>query len=79
MKCVRCEEGALVKIKFKESGKDAYLCDFCESLWLEGVDISLGTAFMLSSYQRGVEQEYSLDEAEDKDQENRPARYVQNK
>lgn len=76
MKCVRCEEGTLVKIRFKQSGKNAYLCDFCESLWLEGTDISLGTGFMLNSYQRGVEQEYTLDEAEDKDQEHRSARYM---
>lgn len=76
MRCVRCEEGTLVKIRFKDSGKGAYLCDFCESLWLEGTHVSLGTGYLLDSYQRGVEREYTLEENEDTDQEHRPARYV---
>jgi len=77
MKCVRCEEGTLVKIRFKESGKSADLCDFCGAMWLEGMTIALGTGFMLNSYQSGIEREFILDEAEDKDQEHRSARYTQ--
>lgn len=76
MTCPRCEEGTLVRIIFKETGKRAYLCNFCESMWFEGTDISSNTAFMLRSYQRGIEREYTLDEVEDKDFEHRPARYV---
>ena len=75
MTCPKCAEGTMVKVTFKESGKGAYLCDFCESLWLEGSSISANTGFMLSSYQRGVEHEYTLEESEGKDQEHRPARY----
>lgn len=76
MKCVRCEEGTLVRIKFKETGLRAFLCDYCESIWFEGRDISPNTAFMLRTFQRGIDREYTLDEAEDKDQEHRPARHV---
>lgn len=79
MRCIRCEEGTLVKIQFKETGKRAYLCDFCESLWLEGMDISLGTGFMLNSYQRGVEREYTLDEIDEKDQNHKSVHYVRYK
>lgn len=76
MKCPRCEEGTLVKVRFKETGKRAHLCNFCESLWFEGKDIALGTAFTLSSYQRGVEREYSFDELSEKDKDHRVVRYA---
>jgi len=47
MKCPKCEEGSLAKIKFKTSGEKGVLCDFCESLWLDNELIISTTGHIL--------------------------------
>ena len=33
MRCPKCDEGALIKIKFKHNGQTAHLCSYCEGLY----------------------------------------------
>lgn len=77
MICPRCDEGALVKIKFKHDGKVAFLCDFCEAFWFEDEHIKSSTGHVLESYGQGGEDfEYPIEELPEKDQDHQPARYV---
>lgn len=39
MQCPKCNEGNLKKIRFITSGKNAYLCDCCNSFWFSGEEI----------------------------------------
>ena len=73
MKCPKCEEGTIVTIKFKKTGKSAFLCDFCQTVWFEGEDIALSTGHQLKTYTNSEDREYTLEEAEEKNQEHQPA------
>lgn len=76
MKCPRCEEGTLKKIVFKESGKKAHLCDFCDSLWFDNELISATTGHTMRGFTQGEEDEFeTLDE---QDQDHRPDHPVRN-
>jgi bifunctional N-acetylglucosamine-1-phosphate-uridyltransferase/glucosamine-1-phosphate-acetyltransferase GlmU-like protein len=79
MVCPKCEEGKVKKIILKQGQKEAYLCDICEALWFEGENIKNHTAHTLRSYSQGENIEYSVEEAEEKDQEHRSAKYPNNK
>lgn len=72
MKCPKCEEGLITSVVLKKSRQPAYLCDFCETLWLEGETITSTTGHPLNS---GQDTEYTLEPAGVKDQENTSAEY----
>lgn len=74
MKCPKCDEGKLVKIKFKASGKAAYLCDFCEALWFDNERISETTGHTLRAYTHGEEDEFEI--YDEQDQDHRPVGVV---
>lgn len=74
MNCPRCEEGVLVKIKFKKSGKNASVCDFCEALWFENEMIDKTTGHTLEVYTK--ENEHGFEEFNKQDQDHRPVKPV---
>lgn len=75
MTCPKCEEGEIVKIRFKRSERVAYLCDFCQALWFEGEEINFATGHTLDSYREGGDVDYTLDEVQEKDQNHQPVDY----
>lgn len=75
MNCPKCQEGTIDKIIFKKNGEGAYVCDLCESLWLEGEDI--GTiSHTLNSFSQSEDLGYSIDGTREKDQDHQPVRKV---
>lgn len=75
MICPRCEEGQLLKIALKMTGEEATLCDFCETLWLKGEEIKYNTGHPYDEAKYVADREYTVEEAEEKDQEHRKAAY----
>lgn len=75
MLCPRCDEDDVKKIRFKSDGKVAYICEFCESLWFEGEEISPFTARALRSFKPEEGIEYVWDEVADKDEDRRHTYY----
>jgi len=73
MVCPKCNEGVIVKIKFKKTGRIAYLCDFCESMWFEGETMDLTTGHSFEAYKETEGSEYSVTELSEKSQEYQPA------
>jgi hypothetical protein len=76
MKCPKCEEGTLGKIKFKAGGKTAHLCSFCDGLWFENERISETTGRSLRTYTNEMMQEY--EDCDDQDEDHRPDHPVRN-
>lgn len=76
MKCVKCEEGELKKIKFIKSGQVAYACDYCETYWLEGDLIKYNTGHTLNPYHPIDDYEYPVQDLDKKDQDHQPIRKV---
>lgn len=76
MKCPKCDEGKLVKIKFKATGKIAYLCEFCDALWFDNERILPTTGHSMRVYSEGRVHEY--DEFDEQDQDHRPDHIVRN-
>ncbi len=75
MKCPKCEEGTIISIVMKMTGKEASLCDFCETLWEKGERISSESGSLLSVAKEGGVRDYTIEESEDKDQDHRSAAY----
>lgn len=69
MTCPKCEEGNVQKIKFKNTGKKAFLCDFCQALWFDGENITNNTTHTMRSFSQGENMEYNVEYSDDKDQE----------
>lgn len=76
MKCPKCEEGTLVKLKFKTSNKTASRCTFCDALWFDNELISPTTGHTLRGFTQGEEDEF--EELDDQDQDHRPDHDVRN-
>lgn len=76
MICPICQEGTLLTIEFKHSGKRALTCDFCETLWFEGDIIDGHSRQTLQSYSRRQGDESKYTELEDPDDERKPLTYV---
>ncbi len=74
MVCPKCNEGTIIKIKFKRNGRQAHLCYLCEALWFEGENINSNSGHTLKLYSQTEEIEYAIDELEEKDQDHQPAR-----
>lgn len=72
MTCPKCEEGIIEKIKFKKDGSIAFLCDSCESLWLENENISVKSIHTLSSFSKDQDIEYTIEKLSEKDQDHEP-------
>ena len=75
MICPKCEEGRFLKIQFNKNGQKAFLCDFCETLWLWGEDINFRTGHALESYVQSAGTEYTITEFEEKGQDYEPVQY----
>jgi hypothetical protein len=77
MRCPKCEEGELVKIRFRKTNEVAYLCDFCNRFWFIGEMIGSETpGHAIKSYTAGDSIEYVVLESDEKDQEHKPAKHV---
>lgn len=76
MNCPKCEKGTIDKIVFKKSNKGAYVCDYCEALWLEGEDIGIKSNHTLSSFSQDEDLGYTIADASKKDQDHQPARKI---
>lgn len=72
MTCPKCEEGNIIRIKFKDSGRIAFLCDVCEALWFKKGQIDLGTKHTLKSYSQEEDLGYSIEELREEDIEHQP-------
>lgn len=55
MICPKCEEGNINEVKLKSTGKKAFLCDFCDALWIKGEVVNFDTGHSLQSFSRGEE------------------------
>ena len=55
MICPKCEKGDVEEVRMRSTGKKAFLCDFCESLWFKGEIIDINTDHRLQSFSRGEE------------------------
>ncbi|MBP7832211.1 MAG: hypothetical protein KA035_00350 [Candidatus Levybacteria bacterium] len=49
MTCPKCNEEAIIPIRFKMTGKKAYLCENCETVWFEGEEIKVETGRLLEA------------------------------
>lgn len=76
MNCPKCEQGTIDKIIFKKSNKGAYVCDFCEALWLEGENIGITSNHTLGSFSQDEDLGYAIADASGKDQDHQPVRRV---
>lgn len=76
MVCPKCEEETIFKIRFKKSGKIAYLCECCEALWFEDEGISLENAHTLESFLQKEDADYEPEELAEKDQDSKPIRFT---
>lgn len=54
MTCPKCNEDAIVPIKFKTSGDEAYLCENCETVWPKEEDVYETTGHLLNTYEDQV-------------------------
>ncbi len=72
MVCPKCGEGNIIKIKFKKSGKIAFLCDFCDELWFEGEHIKENTGHTLKSFTEEEDIGYTIEELREEDFEHQP-------
>ena len=72
MVCPKCEEGNITKIKFKKSGKIAFLCEVCNALWFEEEHIDLTTGHTLTSYSQSEDIGYTVEELREEDFEHQP-------
>ncbi|MBP9718911.1 MAG: hypothetical protein KBD46_00385 [Candidatus Levybacteria bacterium] len=61
MKCPKCERGIVRKVTLKDKGQVAFLCNFCEMLWLEGEEIKENTGHPLDILTQGNAIEYTLE------------------
>ena len=64
------------RIIFKKNNKPAHVCDFCDSLWLEGEDIGSVSSHTLSSFSQSEDLGYTIDEVYEKDQDHQPIRNI---
>lgn len=71
MICPKCQEGRINKITFKKDNRIAYVCDYCESLWLEGEKIGPSSSHTLTSFSER-DLDFSYEEATKKDQDHQP-------
>lgn len=69
MFCPKCGNGKIITVVLKVDGEKAHLCDYCESLWLEGEVIKENTGRYLEGIKDGTGIEYILDEVEDSESE----------
>jgi len=74
MKCPKCDEGTLIKIKFKSSGKNAHLCDFCDALWFDHEMIASTTGHTLRVYSE--EREHGFTELPEQDQDHQSIKSI---
>ena len=76
MRCPKCEEGELIKIRFKKNNSLAYLCTFCTIFWFANEEISAHSGRDLRAYSGEEEREYTVVELDEKDQEHKSASHV---
>ena len=72
MTCPRCEEGILKKVEFVPNGQIAFLCDTCQTLWLDNERITQSSGQPLHSFVPEDGYEYYIDIFDEKDQEHQP-------
>ena len=75
MKCPACEEGNIIKVRFKKSGESASLCDQCNALWFLGEDINPIRMHNFRSFANDLEIEHALNIHDEKDQDHSPIGY----
>ena len=69
MKCIKCEEGELKKIKFNKTGRIAHACDYCGTFWMDGELIKYNTGHALNPYSPGDDYEYAVSELNKTDED----------
>ena len=71
MRCPKCEEGTLMKIKFNATGKTAYLCDVCRTYWLttEHIESQAGHILDENAQEFTMPETFSYLKEEDKEAE----------
>lgn len=79
MICPRCDEGLITTVCLKSTKKEAYLCNFCETLWVENEPISMDTGRPVDTLSYCEDREYTRGESENIDQEHRDTRYLLSK
>lgn len=64
MICPRCQEGEIKAIRFRVTGKNAFLCEACEALWFNEKNISTikPSTIRLHSQEQDYEFSFSIDE-----------------
>lgn len=75
MTCPKCELGNIISVRFKDFTKNASLCDFCETLWIEDEKISINNGHSFRAYSRDFDQELSIEMLETEDQDHNPIEY----
>lgn len=76
MQCVKCDEGELKKIVFKKTRKNAYVCDYCSTFWMEDELIRYDTGHALDPYRPGDDYEYAVQELETVDEDHQAVKEV---
>jgi hypothetical protein len=75
VKCPKCEEGALVNVRFKLSGEKTTMCDSCGALWFLGEPLNPARAHNFRAFAKDLDIEHALEMSDDVDQEHSPLRY----
>lgn len=70
MKCPKCERGIVRKVRLKDKGQAAFLCNFCEMLWLEEEEVKENTGHPHDILTKGNAITYIIEPIEDRDSEN---------
>lgn len=65
MICPKCGKGHLIKVIFNSSGKRAFVCNECNSLWFKGEIIDLSTGHDLESFTKWEIPEQIIEEKAD--------------
>lgn len=79
MRCPKCDAGTIDRIKFKRTGRVAFLCDFCDTLWFDGENIDFSTGRDFELFLGSQDHEYTLDDLSEKNQEHGTVNYVHHK
>ena len=53
MICPYCEQGRVLNVKVRKNGKEIYICEECDTVWEETVDLLSGIDFEMFMKEQG--------------------------
>lgn len=64
MICPYCEQGRVISAKVRRNGKGIYICEECDTVWVETVDLLSGISFEAFMKEQGCAEDWNELEVE---------------